>query len=49
MRHTYTKADSDDVVVRFDELTAAGAGYAYAHSMLECGTWRIDLKINADA
>lgn len=49
MRHTYTKAASDDVVVRFDELTAPGEGYTYAHSMLECGTWRIDLKINADA
>jgi hypothetical protein len=49
MRHTYTKAASDNLVISQANAATSTATYTYAHSLLECGTWRIDLKINADA
>ena len=50
MRHTYTHATNADHVVTHN-VAALGdmTGYTYAHSMLELGTWRIDLKIAADS
>ena len=50
MRHTYSHASNADHVVTHN-VAALGdmTGYTYAHSMLELGTWRIDLKIAADS
>ncbi|MAR50774.1 MAG: hypothetical protein CML42_06585 [Rhodobacteraceae bacterium] len=50
MRHTYSHASNADHVVTHNVAALADmTGYTYAHSMLECGTWRIDLKISADS
>lgn len=50
MRHTYAHATNADHVVTHN-VAALGdmTGYTYTHSMLELGTWRIDLKISADS
>jgi hypothetical protein len=51
MRHTYTHANNVDAHVVTHNVAALSdmTGYTYAHSMLELGTWRIDLKIAADS